>query len=196
MAALVLPPWPAPASVTLRLVSARNEMAPAFGGPVQRQGRMGSRYALDVVMPPMRYRDAQEWADIDDEAATVVMSIPQPGLDTGTPGAPVVDGGGQSGSSINLRGLTPHYAIRKNQWLTLIIDDQRFAYRAKIAVVADGGGEAVVPLRTLLRQSPPDAALVEIADPKIEGYPTVPDGAWTVDSAHITPLVFTITERA
>lgn len=193
--ALSLPIWPAPARMVPRLLTARNDLSPAFGGPTNRFARMGSRYALDVEMPPMKNIDAQDWADIDDEAATCILLIPQPGIDTGAPGSPLVNGGSQAGSSLILNGVTPQYALRKNQWLTIITGGQRFSYRAKSAVVADAAGNLVVPLRTMLRVSPTNNDVVEIAEPKIEGYVTVTEDAWSVDSAHIVALTFSITER-
>ena len=193
--ALSLPIWPAPARMVPRLVSARNDLAPAFGGPTNRFARMGSRYALDVEMPPMKNVDAQDWADIDDEAATCILIIRQPGIDTGSPGIPRVNGGSQAGSSLILDGLTPHYALQKNQWLTVTTGGQMFSYRAKSAVVADASGNLTVPMRTMLRVPPANNDVVEIAEPKIEGYVTVTEDAWSVDSAHIVALTFSITER-
>lgn len=193
--ALSLPIWPSPAKMTPRLVTARNDLSPAFGGPTNRFSRMGSRYALDVEMPPMRYIDALDWADLEDEADTCVMLIPQPGLDTGSPGVPRVNGAAQAGSSLILDGLTPHYALRKHQWLTVTTGGQMFNYRAKSAVVADAAGNLTVPLRTMLRVPPANNDVVEIAEPKIQGYVTVTEDAWSVDAAHIVALTFTITER-
>ena len=196
MAAITLPNNATPSAMEPRLVSSRNEMSPAFGGPTQRQSRMGSKYALDYVMPPMRYDQAQEWADIDDEAATVVMRIYQPGLVIGSPGTPLVSGSGQSGSVIALKGLAAGYAIRKNQWLSISTGAQWYAYRAKSAVSADGSGNVSVPLRTMLRTSPTNNDTVAILDPKIEGYPTPADGCWSISAAdRLIRLAFTITER-
>lgn len=193
--ALVLPASPAPRLATPRLVSARNDLSPAFGGPTNRFSRMGSRYALDIELPPMSYVDALQWGDIDDEADTCVLSIPQPGLVIGVPGTPRVNGGGQAGSSLVLDGVSAGYVVRKHQWLTIITGGQRYAYRAKAAATADGGTNLTVTLRTMLRVPPADNDVVEIFDPKIEGYVTVPDDAWSVSVARVVGLSFTLTER-
>jgi len=157
---------------------------------------MGSKYALDYTMRPMTYDQAQEWADIDDESATVVMSIYQPGLDTGAPGNPLIDGAGQAGSLPVFKGLTPFYAMRKNQWVSVKTGGVWYAYRAKFETVADENGRLVLPIRTLLRTSPANNDEVEIGDPKIEGYPTPADGCWAISATdRLIRLAFTITER-
>lgn len=193
---IALPLEPGPNQMTPFLVTARNEMIPATGiGPDQRINRMGSRYAVIFEYPPMAYAEAQSFADVDDETETVVARLIQPGLDIGMPGAPVVDGAGQSGSIIKLRGLTPQYLFRKNQWVPIIIAGQRFAYRVKAQATAGADGKVSLPLRTMLRKPPPDGATVEVADPKIEGFATVPEGAWAVGTDRLIYLSLTIRER-
>lgn len=192
---LTLPARPAPRLMTPRLVSSRNELVPAFGGPTMRNPRMGSRYALDYELPPQTALSAQDWADIDDETDTCVIAIYQPGLDTGAPGAPLVDGASQTGSVLALKGLTPNYIIQKNQWLSVITGGQRFAYRAKDYVVVANDGTVDVPLRTMLRKAHANNDMVEIARPMIEGYVSVPVDAWTVEVDRLVRLSFTITER-
>lgn len=196
MAVLTLPSSPQPRSITPRLITARNELTPAFGGTVQRLNRKGSRYALAVEMPPMKYTDALAWDDLMAETDTVLMDVPQPGLVIGSPGAPLVNGAGQSGSSLILDGLTGGYVIRKGQWLSVVISGRRFLYRAASAATASGGGAVTVPLRTMLRSLPPDNAVVEIAVPKIEGFPRMADDALAVGIEHLVSLSFTIEERA
>ncbi|RZJ01813.1 MAG: hypothetical protein EON90_02050 [Brevundimonas sp.] len=193
--AIALPDWPAPAHMTPRLVTGRAELRPAWGGDVQRLNRPGSRYAIDVQLPPQRYAKAQDWGDIDDEEATVTMLIVQPGLDVGAPGSPLVKGAGQAGSVLTIDGLTPHYVLKKRQWLTVTISGRIYAYRVASETMADSTGEADVPLQTMLRRSPTDNAAVEIAAPRIEGFATVPEGAWATDTAGLVSLAFTIEER-
>lgn len=176
------------------LISARNTLTPAFGGDEQELLRKGSRYALTFQMPPMRWTTSMDWDDLMTEGDTVLMKVFQPGFDTGAPGDPVVDGGGQAGTSLLLTGLTPTYPVRKGQFLSVVTDGQRFLYRAKAEVVADASGAATVPLRTMLRRSPADGDTVELAEPMIEGF--VRDlGEWAVGVDHLVGLQFTVRER-
>lgn len=198
MPVLYLPTTPAPRRMIPRLFSTSNMMSPEFSGPDQRQGRLGSRYAIDVEMPGMSYVEAQEWSDIDDEAATVVMLIDQPDLDIGNPGANVViDGANQTGNSVRLRGFPPGYAFRKNQWISMILGDHRYCYRASFPAVAGSDGRVNLPLRTLLRKPVIDGAVVEVAEPKIEGYPTPAEDCWAIDADdRLVRPAFVIKERA
>lgn len=193
--AIALPDYPYPASMTPRLVTGRAELRPAWGGDVQRLNRAGSRHAIDVTMPVMTYGAAQDWSDINDETATVTMQIVQPGLQTGVPGAPLVNGASQSGTTLAIDGFTPHYVLRKNQWISISTGGRLYAYRVKTEVVADAAGAANVVLTTMLRVSPANNDPVEISAPRIEGFATVQDGAWATNTAGHVALSFTIEER-
>lgn len=193
--AIALPDTPFPASMTPRLVTGRAELRPAFGGDVQRLNRVGSRFAIDVTLPVMTYAQAQDWSDINDETDTVTMQIVQPGLNTGAPGTPLVNGAGQSGTTLILDGLTPYYVLRKNQWISVSTGGRLYAYRVKTEVAASAGGAVSVVLTTMLRASPADNSPVQIAAPRIEGFATVPDDAWATNTAGHVALSFTIEER-
>lgn len=141
---LLLPSWPGPQSVTPRPISARGEHRPAFGGPVTRNLRPGTRWAWDFVMPPMRYSESLDWDDILSEDDTVRMEIPQPGIDTGAPGFPLADGTvpepwNRSGRYILAHGMTPNYVMWKGRWLSVEIDGQIYAYKVRADKVATSG---------------------------------------------------------
>lgn len=193
MAVLVLPTDPAPANMGIAMISAKNVLAPAFGDGEQELLRKGSRYALTFQMPPMRYVTSMDWDDLMAEGDTVVMKVHQPGFDTGAPGAPRVNGAGQTGMSLVLDGLTPSYVIRKGQFLSVIVSGRRYLYRARDEVVATDGA-VTVPLRTMLRFPPADNDVVEIGQPMIEGF--VRDlGEWSVGVDRLVGLQFTVRER-
>lgn len=194
--ALMLPTTPAPSKITPRLVNSRATLSPAFGGPVQRIARMGARWALDVTMPPMAYADAMAFADLATETDTCVMAIYQPGIAIGTPGLALVDGAAQTGSTLSLKGLTPQYAFTKWQWITVITGSVRYCYRAASETVVAADGTVDLPLSTMIRKSHGDEDVVEIAEPKIEGFVTLADDAWAFDASRLVYLQFTIEERA
>jgi hypothetical protein len=192
---LTLPTSPAPAQFALELVTARNELSPAFGGPVQRLNRKGSRWRATVSLPAMTYAEAMAWTDLRVEADTVVLDVPQPGLEIGSPGTPLVKGSGQLGASLLIDGLTVGYVIRKGQFLSVVTGSQRYLYQATAAATANGSGEATVAIRPMLRVSPADNAVVEIAAPKIEGFVRTPP-SFDVNPAFHVVLGFDIEERA
>tara|TARA_R110002051_G_scaffold161835_7_gene233464 strand:- start:31 stop:618 length:588 start_codon:yes stop_codon:yes gene_type:complete len=191
----VLPTTPGAISAEPTLVSGAGKLSPANRGPEQRRNRAGARYEWKVEIEPQSQEDANEWADIDDESDTCILVIPQVDYDAGTPGAPLVNGGAQSGANIILDGLTPYYVIRKNWWLTIITGGQRYTYRARAETVVDASGAVTLPLRTMLRVPPADNDVVELVNPTVEGFVTPSDGCWRVDGDQLVRLKFTLRER-
>lgn len=182
---------------TPRMISTRSENNPEIGTSDQRFPRMGSRYALDVKLRPLSYEEAQEFADLDDEEAVCAFPIPQIGIDTGAPGNnSVVDGSGQSGTTLSLTGITPAYLFQKNQWISVSTGGRRYAYRVKTATAVGSDGSVHLPLRTMLRKPHLDGDVVEIANPYIEGFVTVPEDMWRMDGDLHQHLSFTIKEVA
>lgn len=193
MAVLTLPTDPAPAKMAIAMVSAKNTLTPAIGGAEQELLRKGTRYALTFSMPVMTYVQSMEWDDLMAEGDTVLMRVFQPGLVIPNPGAPLVKGAGQAGTSLVIDGLPNGYVIRKGQFLSVVSAGQRFLYRAK-ASATSLAGTATIPLRTMLRRPPNDNDVVEIAQPMIEGF--VRDlGEWAVGVERLVGLQFTLRER-
>lgn len=194
---LILSSSPRPSKMTPRPISSRNETRPATGaGPVGRNLRPGTRWAWDIQMRPMTYVDALAWDDLLEEGDTVVMDILQPGLVIGNPGAPLIDGASQSGRTLNLKQVEPGYVFRKGQWLSMILNGQRFAYKSRAAATADGAGKLAVPLRTMLRVPTLNNAVVEIAKPMAEGWITLEQDAHEIAAdERLIRLRFTLEER-
>lgn len=194
---LILPNRPAPRRMNIKPVSSRNELKPEFGGDVLRLNRKGTKYSADIEMPVMTYATGNDFTDLEGEDETVAILIRQPGVDTGAPGSPVVDGNGQAGMSLTLRNVTPNYAFGRGWYLSHIQSTGRMRlYKARADAVADGFGVLTIPLRTMLRYPPADGDLVELARPMIEGYATIPDDLRDVDALdRLVRMRFTITER-
>lgn len=192
---LLLPNEPGPASMAIGMVRTSNDLSPAFGGADQQIRRKGSRYALAFTMPPMDYVDAMPWmADLGAEGDTVVMEVYQPGLVIPPAGTPAVNGTGQAGALLSIKGLPAGYVIRKGQFFTLIQQGQRYLYRAAQTATANGSGVVSVPLQTMLRRPPTDGDVVEIEVPKIEGFVRNFDDP-EVEQDHLVILTFTVRER-
>lgn len=182
--------------MTPRPIFARNETRPAFGGPVNRNLRPGTRWAWDIELPPQTYVEALAWDDLLSEDETVVIDILQPGLVIGNPGAAQINGAGQLGRTLNLKGLTPGYVLRKGQWLSFEIEGQIFAYKTSAAATANGLGNVAVPLRTMLRLPPTNNAAVNIAAPQAEGWATIdPESLRIAADERLVRLRFMVEER-
>ncbi len=193
---ITLPTDPAPRMVTPRLITARSEIRPAFGGSIQRRERMGSRWAFDFVLPPMSAALNLDWINLLAEADTCIMNIPEIGITVGSPGTPLVNGAGQSGSSLIVDGLTPGYTVAKGKRISFTVSGLIYSYQTTAAVTADGSGNATLAIRPMLRASPADNTAIDINPAKVEGYATVPDGGFSIGMNRLAEgLGFTIEER-
>lgn len=173
------------------------ETLSALGADEQRFERAGTRWGFNVMVAAKTAEQAIPWKVLHRRGETFLMSVPQYGLDVGSPGTPLVYGAGQTGSTINLKGFVPGYTVRAFQWLSLVTGGQRYLYQARSEVTADSGGLASVPLSSILRMSPQADDVVEIEDPKIEGWVDYPSAGFSLDTATImTGLSFSIREAA
>lgn len=140
--------------------------------------------SFDVDRPGTRYRMTFSWPEEAMEAETaarftgklkrgkhegVQMDILLPRTQ-GSPGSPVVDGAGQSGTTINVRGLTPGYAVKEDYYLT-IVDSDGAAYLHSVfeSTKANASGEASLLINEPLRAPFEDGDTIELSRPYIQG---------------------------
>lgn len=189
---MILPDQP-PAEQEVNLVSAKNTLIPAFGDGEQELLRKGTRYEIQFDMGEMDYVDALDWTDLTTEGDTVVMAVYQPGLVTGTPGAPRVHGSSQSGRQLTIRGLANGYYLHKGQFLSVVTGGCRYLYRLRSSATATNG-TVIALLQTMLRAIHVDGDLVEIAQPMIEGWARDVSGQRIIANHNVT-VSFTVRER-
>jgi hypothetical protein len=187
-----LPLTPGPVSLGWQLIDFGGRQTPALGGPVTRVNRLGMRLAVAVTLPPMIAADGRRWVSALQQAVTqgARWRVRQPDLAIGAPGQPVVDGAGQSGSELTLRGAQPGYAFRTQQLVSI---EGRLATVASGVLVA-ANGEVTLPLTYPLRAEPADGAAVEVGAPMIEGLLESDGLPWSISLARHYGLSFTIAE--
>lgn len=179
----------------VRLVSSRNDQKSATGANRQRVARKGSHYLAVFVCEPMTLEDAREWRRLETEHETVVAQLEQPGLDAGAPGAVLVDGAGQAGASLDVKGLTPQYPVREGQMLVHVsASGVRRIYIADEEVVAGAGGLATIPLKTMLLAPPADGDVVDLVNLTIEGFAMLEEGSFLIDGDGFVTIRFTVEE--
>ncbi|MBM3927311.1 MAG: hypothetical protein FJ335_02475 [Sphingomonadales bacterium] len=113
-------------------------------------------------------------------------------------GAPVVDGAGQAGETLSVRGLSPRTAVREGYWASIEdADGQHYLHNIGAGVMADADGKAVLDVSdTMLRRPFADGARVHLNVPMIEGVITGDDVAWRLAIDHNTAIEFEIEEAA
>ncbi len=170
-----------------------------LGGPSVDLHRLGDRWAIDVVTGRLKPEpDGRRWvaALIRSIGNDVRMKWPQPGFDVSAPGAFVVDGSDQQGSSLLLRGGGPWgYAAREGQFFNLIHGGRRYLKMVTQQGIAAADGGLTVQFWPMLRVIPADGDVIDFADPQIEGVLTGQEAGWTLQRAQTDGLRFTITER-
>ncbi len=145
------------------------ESASAFGTNRQRFVRIGQHWRFTVTLPAQSQSTALDWTDLEAPTDTMVWEIPQGDLQAGNEGTPLVDGGGQLGSTLDVDGITPGYVIKKGAFISVISSSRRYVYQVTAEATATGLGEAALSIQPPLRVSPNNNDTVEIATPKVEG---------------------------
>ena len=146
-------------------------LKPFLGGPSQRINRLGTRWSLQVSMPPMRAEAARIWVSALARGCEdgVILSIPQD-IDVGNPGAPKVSVGVSAGMILPLKDMTVGYAVRAGQFLSIIRAGKRYVHIFTADGVVGAAGTINAAIWPMLRVSLLANDIVEIADPKIEGW--------------------------
>jgi hypothetical protein len=184
---------------TPRLLDWGSELVPSLGGVTQRLNRLGSRHAIDVVLPPMRIEpDGRLWISRLKRGKTegVQFAFPQVEFDVSSPGTPLVKTAVSGGTSVALKGLTPRYAIKEGQWFSVIHSGRSYLHSSDAQVIVDASGDATVTVTPMLRTALSVNDVVNLGKPIIEGSLSGDEVAWTLEMARTVGLQFTVSEIA
>jgi len=180
------------------LVDFGGPLRPPLGGPVQTLHRLGTRFALDVTLSPLRTEPyGRQFAAALMQAKLVGARIlfGQDRLAIGSPGSPVVNGALQSGTTLNLRGFTAAYVVHQGQFFSMVHGGRRYLHFAASDTTADGSGVMALPIFPMLRVLTADADVCEFATPSIEGSLSGNEVAWQRLTSPFSDFgSFTITE--
>lgn len=192
-----LPTYPAPAEVVPVPLRAGNDLESPIGSSTVRIERLGNKFRFEIVMPPMDRPEAEDWlgALLSGLGTSVSLQWPQPLGGVGAPGAPVVNGAGQAGMLLNLRGFNPAYFLRRGQGVSLLSGSQRQFLIPQALATAGVGGLMTLSFWPMLRFSPADGATLEVVQPVMQGLLGGNSVRWKLDVAMNEGLSFTITEN-
>lgn len=155
----------------MRPMSAATTQKAAFGASRKRVGRIGSHWSMSVTVPPQCAAGAGIELAVDliqGEGQSLVLPVPE-AMDPGAPGLPMVDGDGQAGSVLAMKGLRPHHIVRKGKFFSVIHDGRRYLHWATAEIEADADGKAEVPMWPMMRIDLADDDVIEMGRPMIEG---------------------------
>ena len=194
-----LPAGVVPNAIAPALMDFGATQEPSSGAETLRIDRPGNRYRVQMSLPPQRMAGhgrviVSRMIRAKREGLRVPFHLV--GVNQGIPGAPVVDGAGQKGMSIALRGLSPHYAAKEGYWLSIVDGEQHYLHNVAGTVIAGADGRAVLPLSEMLRAPFADGAKVHLARPMIEGMLAGDEQQWEYSLAYNVAIQFEIRETA
>lgn len=195
---IILPASPQPCApyTPPTVVSLRNDVTSLVGGNRQRNARKGDHYRADFNLPPMTHSEAMAWRSLMTAGDTVLMLIPQPDFDVGAPGVSAkVNGAGQLGTALAIDGVTPQYAFRKGQMISIITSGRRWAYGIDADAIVNAAGQATLTLEVMIRALHADNDVIEIAEPMIEGFAEFDEQVFRLDENGYCRPSFVIEER-
>jgi hypothetical protein len=188
---------------TPRYVHFATKHTPIMGGEEQQINRPGSRFALEIELPPRLYAalgaaGAMAWLSKLNQAMAdeALFYFPQPGLSIPAPGVPRVNGAGQAGTLLNANGFAANWTYRDGQFFNIIHNGNRYLHHWRADGTANVSGvAAAMPIFPLLRVSPADAALIDAAAPMIQGAVHGDANEWTIDRMRKVGISFMIVEK-
>ena len=198
MVAVTLPTSPGNVRYRAFIVSAGGEEESALGGVSQTILRLGDKFGLEVSLPPQVAGDAAlNWcaALMLGRREGVRMRWPQVGLSIGNPGSPLVNGAGQSGSTLNMDGGAANYPAKSGQFFSFDQGGRTYLHMLYDANTFNGAGARALTLVNPLRIIPADNTPLNFAEPMLEGKLIGDDVSWEVNRARHYGLNFTVVAR-
>jgi hypothetical protein len=191
-------PWTRINDLTIRPRLFSGNQEGVLGGADLQIPRMGDRFVVDVSTSQLRQDpESRHLIALLMEATTADARIelrlpnrPQP-IGSGI----AVDGAGQTGSTLNLRGLFRQTEIVHGRFFSVVHGGVHFVYMTRGRVVAGADGKAAVPIWPMLRFITVDGEEAAFDQPMIEGQLVGFDKGAGFERNRTKPLGFSIQER-
>ncbi|HEX7852326.1 MAG TPA: hypothetical protein VF503_01360 [Sphingobium sp.] len=197
---IALPNSPAPSEPSTPLLRQfGGVLTPFLGGPEQLINRLGTRFGIRLVMPPMvASTDGRIFVArlVQAKSDRLLMRWPLDGFEPGNPGAPKVSAAA-TGSVLPLKGLTASYGVKEGQFFSIIHGGRRYLHMFAADGSASVDGTLSALIFPMLRVVVSADDVVEIAQPMIEGH--VQPGeelSWQISLARRISLSFSVLEAA
>lgn len=190
--------WQRIASLGLRPIRASATQEGVLGGADLDTPRLGDRFAADIATTQLR-QDAQSRLLVADliEGLTADVRLPLKLPNRGrTMSGGVVDGAGQSGSTLKVRGLYSGMGPARGDFFSIVHLGRHYVFMATAQVIAGADGRVAIPIWPMLRFLTVDGERVALDAPMIEGRLVGFDGKGISFARNRTePLQFSIVER-
>lgn len=196
----ILIPWARVADLTIRPRLFSGNQEGVLGGADLPIPRMGERWAADVSTAQFR-QDAESRLllaalfEATTADARIALRVPNRSRPMGS--GIVVDGTGQSGSTLNIRGAYPGTAFSRGDFFSIVHGGLHYVHMVAGAgqVIARADGRAAVPIWPMLRFLTADGDVCHFDQPMIEGQLVGFDKGAGFERNRTKPVTFTIQER-
>jgi hypothetical protein len=195
---VALPTNPNPWTVKPRLLDFGGDMTPPLGGAAQRFARIGSRFAVDVTLPPMEAPLSLEWigARLAARGSGDVVLLNWPQAPAGVSwGAPTVNGASQAGLTLETAGWGANLPPA-GTFFSFVGPSGRNYLHVLTQQVTASGGASLLEIMPMIRESPASGAALQFNTPQIMGFIAGPTEEWTRERLAWDTMTFTIQERA
>lgn len=168
---ITLPFQPAPRSFSISEFTSSAMTASPWSGAQQVQLNQAQYWLASIELPPMSDDQARNWAGIlgqlNGRFGTFLFGDPRWKEPRGNwAGAPVVDGAGQSGQTLAMRGFTAGAIVRAGDYFMHGAGSSARLHKVTQDGTADGAGELQMEIWPRLRTSPQDGDALVTSNPK------------------------------
>lgn len=185
------------------VITARNSVAVAtspFTLTTQVMQHQGSRWEASVTLPPMKRASAEEWIafliSLNGAYGTFLLGDPMGATARGSAstaaGTPLVNGGSQTGSTLNIDGA-PNNAtgyLKAGDYIQVGTN----LYKILADANSNGSGQVSLDIWPRLRSSPADNAAVVVAGAKGLFRLSSSDASFSIDNASVYGINFSAVE--
>lgn len=199
--ALSLPALPGVRDCQFRLVSNAQRFVSPLTGVGQSVARKGDFWAADLSLPPLTKTQAREWAGLLGRLISLreAVFVGPPILQADLAGLSIalVDGAGQTGSSLRVDGLANGTEIPAGAFFSVETPTFRALHMVHFTTVKSPSFSYVVlPIVPPLRASPADNAALNFTDPTCEmGLEGASADLLSLNNAETYGLTLSLAER-
>ncbi|HRO04855.1 MAG TPA: hypothetical protein PLS69_14745 [Terricaulis sp.] len=153
--------------------------AARFTSPITRVtqavGRIGDYWAGSIELPPLsRWEDADAVAEFSVFLAKIAGGAEsfymRPPVDQrhDVDGAPQVDGAGQAGKELKIKGLANGDILRAGSYISYETSTFRMLHMVTATLTAGGTGKVDCPIFPAIRKAPANSAAINVLTPSCE----------------------------
>ncbi len=201
---LALPTHTGIAKIDLRAVQVTAMTMSPFTYKQQVVVHPGQRWEAEISLPPMKRSDAEAWVgwllSLRGRSGTFLLGDPLAtspighGGDSGT--GIKVEGGSQTGDSLNIDGCTANQAtwLAAGDYIQLGSGSSSQLYKVTQTASSDSAGNATLQIWPELRSSPADNATVTVNSPKGLFRLATNEVNWSINEASVFGVTFPAVE--